>query len=299
MMESAAFSYSTIEIANSLKGESAVFALNYRSNAVVKLTEGKKIKFHDPSFIRFRDVVKKTLDFFGKDYGCEVNITVEIPPGLGLGFDEAVSSSIMLSLCGALARAEGAVYELRIDKYVREQVFEIDGSFVNFLDLLRELSSKDLRFDRFFSSLYGGFIVADNNLKTVLRRGEMESLYAALLLPGDKGGAGLDTGLFLNEAQIVCDEALKGNLYSAMKLNGLFYSPQSMGGVLSKGALTATANREGVVVALCRDRETAGKISELVCETANKKAVVGGKPIRIIKVNEFLKMKGDEEFYWI
>jgi len=298
-MKSAAFSYSTVEIANSQRGESAVYALNYRSNAVVKLTEEKNITFHDPSFIRFGDVVKETLDFFGKDYGCVVQVEVEFPEGVGLGFDEAVSSSIMLSLCGALARAEGAVYELRIDKYVREQVYEIDGSFVNFLDLLRQVSSKDLRFDRFFSSLYGGFIVADNNVKTVLRRGEMESLYAAVLLPDGSQAGGLDTDLFLNEARVIYQEALKGNLYSAMKLHGLFFSPKGLEGVLSKGALAASANREGLVVALCRDRDAADKISDLVCETANKKAVVDGKPIRIIKVNEFLKLKGDQKFYWI
>ncbi|OYT55170.1 MAG: hypothetical protein B6U72_00010 [Candidatus Altiarchaeales archaeon ex4484_2] len=299
MMESAAFSYSTVEIANSFKGKSAVFALDYLSNAVVKLTGNKKITFRDSSFSRFRDVVKNTLDYFGRDYGCRVHVETGIPQGVGLGFDEAVSSSIMLSLCGALSRADGAIYELRIDKYVREQVFEIDGSFVNFLDLLRDVSSGDLRFDRFFSSLYGGFIVADNSRKTVLRRGEMESLYAAVLLPGDSRRGGVDTDFFLNEAQVVFDEALKGNLYSAMKLYGLFFFSNGLEDVLSRGALTATANKEGTVVALCRQRETAEKISDLVYETANKKAMVDGKPLRIIKVNEFLRLKGDMDFYWV
>ncbi len=58
MMESTAFSYSTVEIANSFRGESAVFAIDYRSNATVKLTGNKKITFRDSLFSRFRDMVE-------------------------------------------------------------------------------------------------------------------------------------------------------------------------------------------------------------------------------------------------
>ncbi len=298
-MKSEAYSYSTIEIANSFDGRAAVFAVDYRVNAVVELTEGKKIFFKDKSYSRFRENVKEILNYFGCDYGCNIEVRTEIPADSGLGLDEAVTSAIMLAVCGALTIVKGAIYELKIDKYMKEQVIEIDGRFVNTLDLVKEISGKDLRFDRLFSSCLGGFIIADNEVEKILRRGEMESLFTSLIIPRKVKEKKFNEKLHMNEAEVIFTEALRGNLYTAMKLNGLLYNREKMEAAMSSGALTATANREGVVAALSRDKKTAGKISDKVYAVANCRAAVVGKPKKIIKVNEFLRLKGREEFYWI
>jgi len=106
--------------------------------------------------------------------------------------------------------------------------------------------------------------------------------------------------LFKNEAEVIFTEALKGNLYTAMKLNGLLYDKELIKKALSLGAITATVNRNGVLIALSRDKKTAERISDnLVFRVANKKAIVKRKPMRVIRVNEFLKIKGKNKFYWI
>ena len=295
-MKSEASTYATVPIADSFDGLSSVYAIDCKTKTDVELIEGDNISFTQPGIERFKHVVRETLNFFGEKSGCNISIISELSPKKGLGFDESVASSIMLSLVGALAKKKGTVYELRIDKYVREQVLEVDGLFVDFIELIRHLASDKLRFDRMFCSLYGGFILADNNQKKLLRRGGMESFYAAVCY-----GRPCETknDLFKCEAQLVWDEALKGNLYSASKLYSMFFSRKRLEQALSKGAQTACVNREGTTVSLCRDKKTAEKISKLVYMTANNKAHVNRKPHRIIKVNEFLQLKGEKKYYWV
>jgi len=302
-MISEAFSYSTVEIANSFDGKSAVFAIDLSVDIAVKLVNDRDIIFSDKSFHKFKDIVKKTLDYFGYREGCNIDIKTKIPENSGLGFKEAVASAIILGISGAISSKNGSILELKIDKYMKEQIMEVNGKLVNIFDLIRKISDDDVRFDRLFASYFGGFIVADNIKKEILRRGEMESLYVSLIIPKrirmDEHEFKPEL-LFKNEAEVIFMEALKGNLYTAMKLNGLLYDKELIKKALSLGAITATVNRNGVLIALSRDKKTAERISDnLVFRVANKKAIVKRKPMRVIRVNEFLKIKGKDKFYWI
>jgi len=302
-MISEAFSYSTVEIANSFDGKSAVFAIDLSVDIAVKLVNDRDIIFSDKSFHKFKDIVKKTLDYFGYGDGCNIDIKTKIPENSGLGFKEAVASAIILGISGAISSKNGSILELKIDKYMKEQIMEVNGKLVNIFDLIRKISDDDVRFDRLFASYFGGFIVADNIKKKILRRGEMESLYVSLIIPKrirmDEHEFKPEL-LFKNEAEVIFTEALKGNLYTAMKLNGLLYDKELIKKALSLGAITATVNRNGVLIALSRDKKTAERISDnLVFRVANKKAIVKRKPMRVIRVNEFLKIKGKDKFYWI
>ncbi len=302
-MISEAFSYSTVEIANSFDGKSAVFAIDLSVDIAVKLVNDRDIIFSDKSFHKFNDIVKKTLDYFGYGEGCIIDIKTKIPENSGLGFKEAVISAIILGISGAISSKNGSILELKIDKYMKEQIMEVNGKLVNIFDLIRKISDDDVRFDRLFASYFGGFIAADNIKKEILRRGEMESLYVSLIIPKrirmNKHEFKPEL-LFKNEAEVIFTEALKGNLYTAMKLNGLLYDKELIKKALSLGAITATVNRNGVLIALSRDKKTAERISDnLVFRVANKKAIVKRKPMRVIRVNEFLKIKGKNKFYWI
>ncbi|ODS39300.1 MAG: hypothetical protein A7316_11180 [Candidatus Altiarchaeales archaeon WOR_SM1_86-2] len=255
-----------------------------------------------------KNIAKKIMGFFGCDYGVELKIEHDIPEGVGLGDMEAVSTAAMLSVVGALARHHGSINELKIDKYLKEQFVVIDDKVVDKRKLIEICSGND--FDRMCAAACGGFIVADNKNKEILRRGEMETLHAVIVIPdADKVGF---NPLLSNESEIAWQEALKGNLYSAMKLNNLVggrkIHKEIMEKMLESGALTASVSGGGPgMIGLVRDENkiegivhaVEGHGEVFVKKTANEGARILEKPRKIIKVSEFLELDGAGEFRYL
>lgn len=281
-----------------INGKGSAFALNLDVKVRVRLLEEKEI-IGDSLEI---ETAKKILNFFNYDYGFEIETENNLPESIGR--KEAVSSAVTLAIVGALARIHGSINELRIDKFLSEQFFVIDKKLVDKQKLM-ELCSSEENFDRISASFYGGFCITDNREKRILRRGEMENLCIVILIP--ERFQKDDLSLFQDEAEMIWNEALKGNLYDAMKLNSLLYSAQRrvIDKMLNSGALTVNIS-DGALMALIRDKSiepvrnsVSGNGSILIAKTANQEARVLGKPKRIMKLKEFLELKKDQEFHFL
>jgi shikimate kinase len=304
-MEIEAVSHGTAVIVDATN-RGAVFAIDLKANASAKIFEDRrKIEADDKAV---RDVASKVLDFFGYDYGLEIKTESEIPPDKGFGEKEAISTATALSVVGALAKKHGSVNELRIDLHLRDQFIVVEGKLVDKRDLIGLCVDSGMRFDRIYSSFYGGFVVADNKKKKVLRMGGMEILQALILIPGKRGkAAGKEFSMFQNQFDVIFQEALKGNLYTAMNMNSIFYGRELLEKMLSAGALAASGSVEGGFVGLVRDGKKIKKVKDsigdngeiLVRDVVNQQARIQVKPKKIYKINEFMELKGKQEYHWL
>ncbi len=283
----------------------ASFAIDLKVKAMARLLEDEKgIKAGDKTA---KDIAKRVLKFFGYEYGLEIKTESEIPPDKGFGEKEAISVATALSVLGALARKHGAINELRIDKYLRGQFLIIDEKIVDKKGIIDLCVNSGVQFDRASASLYGGFIIANNKKREILRRGEMESLHAVILIPKGLEEVNANKSSFKNELELAWNEALRGNLYTAMRLNSLLYGNKNAKKMLDAGALTVSRSREGGVMALSRGEDKIADIVNsvkregkiLVQRVINTEAKILVKPKKVVKIREFLELKGDQEFNWL
>ncbi len=308
-MKLRALSHGTGTIA-SAPGKGAAFALDTNVVAEIKLLEDEKeIIYAGGQSSLVKKIAKKTLDFFGYDYGAEISIESEIPAGMD--DSGAISTAIALAIAGGLAKSHGSINELRIDKYMHEQFLVVDKKVVDkkkLIELCTPINKN--QFDDVSASFYGGFVITDNKKREILRRGEMEDLYAIILIP--KETAGIDMAakdlstIFTNEAEIAWNEALRGDLYTAMKLNTLIHGNGSAREMLSSGALTTSISHSSII-GLVRDEDNVEPVADavrgngevLVRKVTNEGAKILEKPKKVMRVREFLKLKGEGEFHYL
>ncbi len=283
-MTSESVSYATGIIASCNEKDSA-FALGLEIRARAVPSRGKGISFKGCKVSKSaKNSVEKAKKFLKIKGGILIEIDNGIPPKSGLGGNEAIAVAAAL----ALAAEKGRVMELQLDKFLRTQVFETGDGFVNKKDLVETMAVPGMSFARLCASLFGGFFVTDG--ENILRRGEMENLQAVVL--AGKGGN-------LNPAtDIAWQEALKGNLYQAMRLNSsLCGNDGLMQKMLDKGALTVATSGNSVI-GLVRGKKSkiSGKIKTRI---SNSEARVLQKPKKILRINEFMRLKGEQEFYFL
>ncbi|MBN2014225.1 MAG: hypothetical protein JW778_03505 [Candidatus Altiarchaeota archaeon] len=284
----------------------AVFALDLKATASAKILEDhKKIKTQDKTAEK---IAKKVLDLLGYTYRVEVKIKNEIPLRVGFGEKEAVAIATALAVTGALAKKHGSVNELRIDKYMKDQFMIIGDKLVDKKKLMDLCVDSGMRLDRTYASLYGGFSVADNNKRKVLRHGEMESLHSIILVPEKPKKKSLkDMRVFDGQLQMIWDEALKGNLNTAMNMNSMLYNSETTRKMLNADALAVSISRKGGLVGFTRKEERIKDIMKaleeegkiLIKKAMNEKAWALIKPKKIYKTHEFLELKGGQEHHWL
>jgi len=289
-----AVSYASAIIA-SCAGKNSAFALDLEVKARVAPSRGKGISFKGCRVSKeVRNSVGKAKKFLKLKEGIIININSEIPPKAGLGEDEAISVAADLALAGLAADREGSVMELQIDKFFRTQIVEINSRFLNKKELIEEMHIAGLNFARLCASLFGGFVVTEG--KKILRRGEMEDLDAVILIPKKNNPANI-------EMDLAWQEALKGNLYQAMRLNSSLCGNEFMHKMLRAGALTVTSSGSSVI-GLIRGRNSsrvANSVSGEIVKTkiSNKESRILKKPRKILRINEFMKLKGGQDFYFL
>lgn len=136
----------------------------------------------------------------------------------------------------------------------------------------------------------------------------MEALHTVVLLPKKIEEIDIsELRLLRSELGVVWNEVLGGNLYTAMKLNSLLYDGGVVKRMLGAGALTVSRSREGSVAALVRDEGRIGDVVDSVKQdggvltgrVVNEEARISVKPKRVVKIREFLELKGDQEFHWL
>ncbi|MBU4342262.1 MAG: hypothetical protein KJ928_06675 [Candidatus Altiarchaeota archaeon] len=284
-MTSESVSYATGTIA-SCNGKDSAFALGLEVRARAVPCKGKGISFKGCKVSReVNKSVEKAKRFLKVKGGIRIEIDNGIPAKSGLGEDEAIAVAAALSL----AAEKGRTMELQLDKFLRTQVFETGDGFVNKKDLVEYIHVPGMSFARLCASLFGGFFVTEG--KKILRRGEMENLQAVVL--ASKGGN------LKPATDIAWQEALKGNLYQAMRLNSsLSGSDDVMQKMLGKGALTVATSGNSVI-GLVRGKKATKISGKIKTRISNIEARVLQKPRKILRINEFMRLKGEQEFYFL
>ena len=294
----------TAKIIQTNQDKSASYALDLETVASVQILDNSK-EIKGKITPEIKKLAKDTLNFLGyKNYGLSIKIESAIPANSGLGEKEASYVAVVLSVAAAISKRHGAVNELKIDKYVKEQYMLVGEKLIDKKKLIDLCTGE---FDRVFTSFYGGFAVCDNRKKEVLRRGEMETMWAIVATPKKKESLDKDLMLlYRHEAELIWDEALKGNLYVAMRLNSLLYGDKNAPKMLRAGALTAHTSYPSTI-ALSRDEKKNPSIEKAVkkdaktyiVKIANNQAAALVKPRRIVKGREFVEKKGKSEYYFL
>ena len=294
----------TAKIIQTNQDKSASYALDLETVASVQISGNTK-EINGKISPEIKKLAKDTLNFLGyKNYGLTIKIDSKIPAKAGLGEKEASYVAVVLAVTAAISKKHGSVNELKIDKYVKEQYMWVGEKLIDKKKLIDLCPGE---FDRIFTSFYGGFAVCDNRKKEVLRRGEMETMWAIFATPKKKELLDKDRMLLYRyEADLIWDEALKGNLYVAMRLNSLLYCDKNAPKMLRAGALTAHTSYPSTV-ALSRDEKKNSLIEKAVkkdakifiVKAANNQAAALVKPRRIVKGREFVEKKGKSEYYFL
>lgn len=296
--------HATARVIRTRLDKCCAYALVLNSRASVELTEkDRTVKGKAPAYVK--DLAKKTLKALGHpEYGLSIKIDSSIPLRSGYGEEEADCVATVLAVAAALARKHGAVNQLKIDKYVREQYMIIGGKLVDKKKLIDLCPGE---FDRVFTSFYGGFAVCDNRKKEVLRRGEMETVLAVAATPKKKLSLDKDRlQTYRHESELIWDECLKGNMYTAMRLASLLYADVLAPKMLKAGAFTAGTTYPSTV-ALSRNEKQAKKVEAaakkgaktLVTKVENHQSEALVKPKRVVKTREFVEEKWEQPYYFL
>lgn len=293
------------------EGKAASFSLDYTTKVTADLVEGSsevKVSGYDVDQQILQQLTSTFLNKFSACYGVEYSIESSIPAGAGLGELESVAAAASLALVGALARRNGSISRLKINKYLVEQFAVVNGEVVNKLDLIRDLASLGLRFDYLVCCFYGGFSVCGNETMEILRRGELEKSLKAVVCVTESAG-NFDFKSFGNELSSIWDKALAGDLYTAMKMNSLLEADKKIvSGLVRTGALTVASTGNGRTLAgLTRDdSRLPGLESYLekhgVVETHSQTSTpveIECKPRKIYRVKDFMELNKAGDYYFL
>jgi shikimate kinase len=214
-------------------------------------------------------VVRRTLEHYGYDgrLHCEVKTSSDIPPSVGLKSSSAAANAIALATISAMDE------QPRDDDLIK---IGMDASVESHLSLTGA-------FDDSYASYHGGAVLTDNEKRIVEGIPEIsKNLRILLLIPGTR-----DTNVPLHPShyssirkisQLAYSEALNGQIWEALTLNGLAFSsllrqdPAPSLAALGAGALGAGLSGKGPAIAAIATRDT--------CETIRQSMEkFGGKVI--------------------
>lgn len=251
-MKATAISYGGATIVNAIAtGKGAAFGVKLWTKAEVKLTGNPgTVKCEitsDPSesTLLMEKTVMKVLEYFKLTdvFGAEVKTWSNIPIARGLKSSSAAANAIALATVAALKR-------------------EVDDLTVVNLGVNGALEAKVTitgAFDDACASYFGGIVITDNFKRKIVKRFEApEKLQVLFHIPQTKAYTGKvnvqKTRIIAPMVKIAYREALKGNFWHALTLNGLIYSsvlgynPSIAIDALTAGALAAGLCGKGPAV---------------------------------------------------
>jgi len=235
-------------------------------------------------------VVDSVLSAIGYSSGMRVRVESDLPRNFGLGALWAHQVAASFAAAASAAKTDGGAYDLRVDKFMKERFLRYKDRLFGRNEILNIIAGAGGKFGRLAASTFGGFVVCNSNV--IVRRGEMEDLGVRFLFP-KKAVKSKKNDLFGVEGELAWGEALRGNLYTAMRLNALIEGDRvKVEGELKNGALSVSTTPKGLVAGLYRGNK---KPKDSV-GVDNTGVVIEGKPKKIVKTTEFLRMKGDQEF---
>jgi len=218
-MSGEAVAHGAVTIVNALAtGRGAAFGVDLWTRAKVDLTdhpviEATILKDEGERKLLAEKCVKAVFNRFGvRGVGAKVETKSNIPIARGLKSSSVAGNAIVLATLAALQKRlePSEILNLVVDASLEANV-SVTGAF-----------------DDAAASLYGNVIVTDNLHRKVLRTFPIEDHSVLLLAPPEKAyTADVDLRRIRTVAKQVetaHNEALAGNYWNAMTLNGLIYS---------------------------------------------------------------------------
>ena len=262
-----ALAYGAVTIVNALPcGKGAAFGIDLYTQAKVALTSDGAIEAtilggEGESTLLVEKCVRSVLDRFGVGMlGAKVCTQSNIPIARGLKSSSVAANAVVLATLAALDKRmhPGDILMLGVDASLDAKV-SITGAL-----------------DDAAASLYGNVVVTDNMARKVLRTFPVDQYYVLLLVPPEKRYTKevdmTRIRTVAREMSIAHREALEGNYWSAMTLNGLICS-QVLGldaeviiQSLEAGALAAGISGKGPTYAFVTDEKAKDHVLSLLRE---------------------------------
>ncbi len=189
--------------------------------------------------------VQKVLEKFDIDTGVSVKTYSDLPVASGLSSSSATSNAVTMATILAISKEffldykmdEFEVLNMAIDASLEAGV-TITGAF-----------------DDASASFFGGLTITDNMKRKILKSQDMEKQNILIYMPDKKSiTAQSDVGrmkLLAPYVKLAFDEALNGDIFKALTLNGLLYcaalefNPNIALDALSAGAIAAGLSGTG------------------------------------------------------
>jgi len=252
-------------------GKGAAFGIDLETKVTVELKDTTSVTAvlqdpsEDPKLVEL--CVKKVLDQYNYEKGATITVESTIPIAKGLKSSSVVANAAVLATFGALTKKYGQIRMVRLDKKTQFQKLIIgekaieDKTVVSIgIEAAKEAGVTITgAMDDAAAAYFGGFVVTDNTEGRIHRKGETEDLDVVIFIPEEKSYTkDIDvarTKLLAREVDAIWDLALKGDLYTAMTLNGLAYSAalkqdsQIATAALEAGAIAAGLSGTGPAVA--------------------------------------------------
>jgi len=217
-----AISHGAATIINAIAtGKGAAIGVDLWTKAVVTLTDEPgtvKVKILSDSSenpVLAQKTVENVLKHFGleKEFGAKVETTSNIPVARGLKSSSAAANAIALATTAALERSldDIAVVKLGVDGAMDAKV-TITGAF-----------------DDACASYFGGVVIIDNLERIIVKRFELAEAPAVLFYVPAKKTYTADSNVkrmktMASVVKIAYREALNGNYWAALTMNGLIFS---------------------------------------------------------------------------
>jgi shikimate kinase len=232
-------------------GQGAAFGVDLWTKVEVKLTDepavvkGEIASEPAESTLLIEHAVMRVLQHFKveKQFGAKVKTHSNIPIARGLKSSSVAANAVVLATAAALGKNldDFAAVNLGVDAAFDAKV-TVTGAF-----------------DDACASYFGGVVVTDNLNRKLLKQAALpEGLSVLFLVPAEKAYTGNSDVAKLKVVkplvEVAFNEALKGNFWVALSLNGLIYSnalkydPSAALDALDAGAVAAGLCGKGPAV---------------------------------------------------
>jgi shikimate kinase len=202
-------------------GCGSAFGIGLYVNAEARLKSSKKIfKTEAGVDTTLMEIcVKNILDKFNLDTGIQVRTSSTLPVASGLSSSSATSNAVIMATYHALVN-DGLVPDNSLNDYDIINM-AIDASLEAGVTITGA-------FDDASASFFGGLTITHNPKREILLSRQMEEQNILIYMPNRKSPtAQSDVArmkLLAPWVKLAFQEALRGNIYHALTLNGILYS---------------------------------------------------------------------------
>ena len=265
-----AISYGAATIVNAIAtGKGAAFGVDLWTKAEVELTsnpgivEGEIVSDPAEKPILIEKTVKRVLEYFGlrEKYGARVKTFSNIPIARGLKSSSSAANAIALATVAALNK----------DKELNDLTI-VNLGVEGALDAKVTITGA---FDDACASYFGGIVITDNLKRKIVKRfAAPEKLTVLFHVPKEKAYT-INSDVPRMRAvasliKIAYREALRGNFWLALTLNGLIYSsalgydPSIAVDALMAGAMAAGLCGKGPATTIVVSKEKVDSVKDVL-----------------------------------